>query len=129
MPIGPSQFQVNQAWIVFKLNDEPIVTEADGDFTIIALMDAASCFLLCSELVPLSASGLSTLEAKRLLKGGWEHKQAYPQTLMIQADQATDELVREAERSGIAVSRVPNKQLAFFVREAREGFRQHVSRG
>lgn len=26
---NPSQFQVNEAWIVFKLNDAPVVTEAE----------------------------------------------------------------------------------------------------
>lgn len=42
----PKQFQVNEAWIVFKLNDAPIQTEADGDFNVFALMDAANCYRL-----------------------------------------------------------------------------------
>jgi hypothetical protein len=27
--LHPNQFQINEAWIVFKLNDEPIHTELD----------------------------------------------------------------------------------------------------
>ena len=46
--LHPNQFQVNEAWIAFKLNDEPIHAELDGDFSFLALMDAASCFILSS---------------------------------------------------------------------------------
>jgi len=46
--LHPNQFQVNEAWIAFKLNGDPIHTEHDGDFNFFALMDAASCFLLGS---------------------------------------------------------------------------------
>lgn len=38
----PGQFQINEAWIVFKLNDAPVITEVDGDFNVLALMDAAT---------------------------------------------------------------------------------------
>jgi hypothetical protein len=48
----PKQFEVNEAWIAFRLNNAPIRTERDGDFNCIALMDAASCFLLASDLFP-----------------------------------------------------------------------------
>jgi hypothetical protein len=50
--LHPNQFQVNEAWIVFRLNETPIHTEQEGSFNCICLMDAASCFLLGSELIP-----------------------------------------------------------------------------
>jgi hypothetical protein len=37
--LQPNQFQVNEAWIVFKLNDEPIHSERDGGIDFLALMD------------------------------------------------------------------------------------------
>ena len=37
--IHPNQFKVNEAWIAFKLNDAPIITDRDGDFNMITLMD------------------------------------------------------------------------------------------
>ncbi len=48
----PNQFQPNETWIAFKLNDAPVFTGADGDFNVLALMDAASCFILSTELFP-----------------------------------------------------------------------------
>lgn len=125
----PSQFRVNEAWIAFKLNDAPVVTEADGDFNVFALMDAASCMILGTEFVRADSSEPSQLESKRLLKSGHSHKQQFPKKLFIPDNQAADLLSVEAERNKIIVVRVPEEQLLIFIGEAREGFQQHVSGG
>ena len=123
----PSQFQVNEAWIAFKLNDAPVVTEVDGDFNVLALMDAASCMILGTEFVRADSSEPSHLESKRLLKGGYSHKQQFPKKLFIPTNQAADLLSVEAERNKIIVARVPEELLLIFIGEAREGFQQQVS--
>ena len=120
----PSQFQVNEAWIAFKLNDAPIVTESDGDFNFIALMDAASCFILSSAPVSVSTAEPSKMEAKRLLKQGQAHKQQLPKTLFIPNGQPASFLTSEAERQGITVVRIPEDQLLPFIGEAKEGFKE-----
>lgn len=130
MPIfEPSQFQVNEAWIAFKLNDVPVATEADGDFNVIALMDAASCFILGIEFVPADAVEPSQLESKRLLLSGQSHHQMYPEKLFVPTNQAAAILSAEAEREGISVVQVSEADISEIVREAREGFKEHVSRG
>ena len=123
----PSQFQVNEAWIAFKLNDAPVVTEVDGDFNVLALMDAASCMILGTEFVRADSSEPSHLESKRLLKGGYSHKQQFPKKLFIPTNQAADLLSVEAERNKIIVVRVPEELLLIFIGEAREGCHQQVS--
>ena len=127
--LHPNQFHVNEAWIAFKLNDAPIPTGSDGDFNLIALMDAASCFLLSSALVPAIAAEPSKLEAKRLLKEAQAHKQQLPKTLFIPSDQPAALLTSEAARQGITVVRVPKDQLLLFIGEARESFRERFSGG
>jgi hypothetical protein len=127
--LHPNQFHVNEAWIAFKLNDAPIPTGSDGDFNFIALMDAASCFILSSALVPASAAEPSKMEAKRLLKEGQAHKQQLPKTLFIPSDQPASLLTVEAERQGITVVRVPEDQLLLFISDAREGFRESFGGG
>ena len=109
---------------MFKLNDAPICTASDGDFNLIVLMDAASCFILSSALVPTHSAEPSKMEAKRLLKEGQAHKQQWPKTLFIPNDQPAALLSAEAERHGIAVVQVPEDQLLVFIGEAREGFRE-----
>ncbi len=122
--LHPNQFGVNEAWIAFKLNDAPIRTEVDGDFNCIALMDAASCFILALEMIPVNAVELSKLEARRVLKKGHAHKQELPQTLFIPTDHPADNLAAEARRRKITVVRVPEDQLILFIGEAREGFNE-----
>lgn len=121
--LHPNQFHVDEAWIVFKLNDAPLPAGSDGDFNFIALMDAASCYILGSALVPASATEPSEMEAKRLLKKGKAHKQQFPKKLFIPSDQPANLLTVEAERQGITVIRVPEDQLLLFIAEAREDFR------
>jgi len=125
----PNQFEVNEAWIVFKLNDDPIHTDADGDFDFIALMDAASCFILSSSPVPSSAAEPTALEAKRMLKQARAHKNQLPKTLFIPSRQPAQHMKLEAERQGITVVAVPEDQLMLFIGEAREGFRMRFGAG
>jgi len=122
--LHPNQFHVNEAWIVFKLNDAPVRTYRDGDFNLIALMDAASCFILGFTTIRANAREPSKMEAKRLLKEGRAHKQQLPQTLFVPGDQLADLLTREAERQGIRVVRLPEDELSVFIDEARVSFRE-----
>jgi hypothetical protein len=127
--IEPSQFQVNEAWIAFQLNNIPVLTEEDGDFDVIAIMDAASGYILATEFVPVGSAEPSQLESKRLLKSGQSQKNLFPKTLYIPDNQVAEKLSLEAEHCGIAVFRVPEEQLLVFISEARDGFQEHVSRG
>lgn len=129
LKLNPNQFQVNEAWIAFKLNDAPVTTDADGDFNVMALMDAASCFILGTAFLHASSPELSQLESMRLLKSGWSHKEKYPQKLFIATNQASEILGNQAEGCGISVIRTPEEQLLVFIEEARQGFQEQVSRG
>jgi len=123
--LQPDNYQINEAWIAFRLNVLPITTIADGDFNVIALMDAASCFILDSEFVPIASSELPELAARRLISGGKSHKQQLPKTLYVPEHLAADILCTEAARAGITVVRVPEEQLLVFIGEAREGFKEY----
>lgn len=127
MELNPNQFQVNEAWIVFKLNDAPVITEADGDLDVIALMDTPSCFILGTGFVRADSLELSKLESRRLLKNGWSHNKKYPKRLLIPKAQPADMLIREAKRHRISITRAPEEKLSVFIKEARQGFQEHVS--
>jgi hypothetical protein len=127
--LHPNQFQVNEAWIAFKLNDRPIHTEQDGDFDFIALMDAASCFILGSVSVPANVAEPTELESRRLLLQGQERKQQLPKTLLVPSGQPAQFLAAAARRKGIEVVRVEENQLLLFIGEAREGFRERFGSG
>lgn len=122
--LHPNQFSVNEAWIAFQLNTAAIRTEDGGSFHCLALMDAASCFLLGSQMVSADSLEPSTLEVRRLLKTAQSHKKQLPKTLFIAHESPGDAFAREAKRQRIAVVRVPQAELLVFVGEAQEGFRE-----
>jgi hypothetical protein len=127
--LHPQQFQVNEAWIAFQLNAEPIRTERDGSFNCICLMDAASCFILGNALIPASESEPSELEVRRLFKASWTHKKEFPATLFTPTGQFESTVPTEARRHGIAVVPVDESQLLVFIGDARQGYEEHLQGG
>ena len=125
--LHPNQFQVNEAWIVFKLNDAPIPTAADGDFNLIALMDAASCFILGTVTISTDEAELTIFDAEQLRKNGRAHKQVLPSKLLIPKHLPVGVLAKEAESQGIAVVYVSEKQLLPFIDDPREHFKESFS--
>jgi hypothetical protein len=120
--LHPEQFEVNETWIAFRLNNVPIRTERDGDFNCIALMDAASCFILSSQFIPAAASEPTRAEFGRLLKDAKRHKQQLPKTLFVSREDVADRMTFEATQQSIEVVRVPKSELLIFIGEAREAF-------
>jgi hypothetical protein len=120
--LHPKQFEVNEAWIAFRLNGVPVRTERDGDFNCIALMDAASCFILGSEFIPLTDAEPTRAQFRRLLKRAERHKDQLPRTLFIAREDIADLMAREAAHQNIDVVRVPESELLIFIGEARQGF-------
>ena len=127
--LHPSQFEVNEAWIAFQLNDAPVRTKQDGAFNCIALMDAASCFIFDVVMVATGKPEPSKLEVRRLFKKGWGAKRQYPTTLFVPAGRFQSALPAEAERQGISVVPVHESQLLVFVGEAQQGFKEHLQSG
>ena len=127
--LHPNQFQVNEAWIAFQLNEAPVRTEQEGAFNCIALMDAASCFIFDMVMVPTSNSEPTKLEVRRLLKNAWGNKRQYPNTLFVPAGRFQSVLPTEAERQGIAVVPVHESELLVFIGEAQQGFQEHLQSG
>ncbi|HEX5646456.1 MAG TPA: hypothetical protein VFX56_05755 [Nitrospira sp.] len=126
--LHPNQFKVNKAWIAFRLNDAPIVTERDGDFDCIALMDAASCYILGMEMYSARATGPSANEARRLLQQGQGRESKLPQRLFVAEGAVAGAMYQEAARLNIEVVTVPEEELLVFIGDARDGFKERFGR-
>jgi hypothetical protein len=120
--LHPKQFEVNEAWIAFRLNGAPIRTEGDGDFNCFALMDAASCFILSMELIPVTAAEPTRTQFRRLLKSARRHRQELPKTLLVAREDLADLMTREATAQKIEVVRIPESELLIHTGEARQAF-------
>lgn len=127
--LHPSQFKVNEAWIAFRLNDEPIQTKQDGSFHCICLMDAASCFILGNDMISAHEAEPSQLESLRLLEAARAHKKELPNTLFLPSGQFQTHLAEQAKGKGIEVVSVEEDELLVFIGEARQGFKEQVQGG
>ena len=94
--LHPEQFKVNEAWIVFKLNELPIHTHQDGHLNCVALMDAASCFILGNTFAPVGEAEPSKIAVRDLLEEAKTHKQQLPKTLLVPGGQFNSILPAEA---------------------------------
>jgi hypothetical protein len=111
------------------LNDGPIDTDQDGPLNCIGLMDAASCFILATELVAAEQQELSQLQVRRLFKKAAAHKNALPTKLFIPVGQFPTVLPTEARRQGVSVVAVEDTLLLVFIGEAQDSFREHMQGG
>jgi hypothetical protein len=125
----PQDFKLNEAWIAFRLNSAPIRTRRDGDFNCITLMDAASCFILGSEMMPVTAAELTRTQFRRLLQNSKRHKQQLPNKLFVPTEDVADQMTLEATQQKIEVVRVPESELLIFIGEARQGYDDWIKRG
>lgn len=124
----PRDYTVNEAWIVFRLNDAPIRTEQDGNFDIVCLMDAASCYILGSEFITAGAAEVPAPVAESLMERGRAVADILPRKLMLSSELGAAQFASLAKRGGIDVERVPDKDLTAFLSEARQSFREQMGR-
>ena len=127
--LHPNQFSVNQAWLVFRLTEAPITTDLEGDFHCVALMDAASCFILSTTFTAVGDQEPSKSAVRRLFQDARAHKRQLPETLFVPDDQFVRIFPAEVKRLDIAIVRVPEAQLRVFIAEARESFKEHFGGG
>lgn len=111
------------------MNVAAVLTEEDGAFNCVALMDAASCFIFHMVMIPAEKTEPSKMEARRLLKKGWEFKRRYPKTLFVPIGRFLNVLPAEAERQGIAVVPVQASQLRIFIGDAQQDFKRNFQGG
>ena len=89
-------------------------------------MDAASCYILGTELISTSEAEPSQKQARHMLTAAWAKKGEFPQTLFIPTGRFEGTMKAEAERLGMAVITASENQLLVFIGEARDGYREHM---
>jgi len=124
--IDHSMYEINQAWVAFKLNSAPIETVNDGDFNMVALMDAASGFMLATQAIAAYSPDLSELEALRFLNQGRSHKNQCPKELIVVDGLALDTLIYVAEKRSIKVSLVTAKEVSSLTKEPCDSFDENM---
>lgn len=124
--LKPGNFKPNDAWILFRLNDAPIVTEPDGDFDILCLMDAASCYILGNEFVPAQTEAVTAHAVRSLLASARSVTNALPDTVFVSSELPASEFAQIIAEIGAEMVVATKRELSPIVSETKRGFRAHM---
>jgi hypothetical protein len=127
LPINPQEYDRNEAWLLFRLNDAPVRTESDGDFNVMAIMDVGTGLILGMEFVGVLTEELSEFESRKLLASAESEAGGRPQRLLVDSEQKVAQLIGAASAMGLEVIPESGSNLNPVTQEAREGFAAHVS--
>ena len=126
--LKPRNFKPNDAWILFRLNDAPIVTEQEGDFNILCLMDAASCYILGNEFVPTQTEAATAYVMQKLLASARSVANALPDTVFVSSELPASEFAQIIAEIGAEMVVATKRELSPIVSETKRGFRTHMER-
>jgi hypothetical protein len=111
------------------LNDAPIITEEDGDFNVLCLMDAGSCYILGNDFVPILSGNDPAQVAGCLVAAAQERTGCLPGKFFASDEFKSDQFAALAKRIDVELTFCDEDGLAPFVAEAKEGFLAHVGGG
>jgi hypothetical protein len=122
--LKPGQFDVNDAWVVFRLNSAPMPTETEGDFNVLCIMDVASSFIFGNELMPVQSGEVTEPVAASLIEAGRARTQSLPTRLLLASELDLERFAALAEKLGVEVQWLTEEELSPLTAETREIFRE-----
>ena len=122
--LTPDQFEVNEAWITIRVNEEFIFVK-DDPYDIFVLMDAASAYVFGFVLSSVVDESLDQEEVANLFRQAWGTKQEWAGTLIVSDEiNAGNVFISEGEKNGLEIRRVPASSLNSIVGPLKESFLQ-----
>ena len=120
--LEPDNFEVNEAWIAVRVNDEFIFVK-DDPYDIYVLMDAASAFVFGFVLSSTVDESLDPKEVENLFRQAWGSKQQWAKTLILPEEMnLADVFISEGKKNGLEIKRVPVSTMDPIVGPLKESF-------
>ena len=127
-PLHPSDFAVNRTWLVFRVNQRPVLT-GDGAFDIFVLQDAASMFLFGNAVAPSGAEYPPAHAVVHLFEQAWSHRQEWPEEIVLAGRPSSENsFANAARRRGIAVRAVAEARISFYIKDVQSSFEEFAER-
>lgn len=122
--LDPMTYDVNQAWVVLKCNEKPIVL-AEGRFNILVVMDVRSTFVIGQSVVSDGTESPSVHDVQTIFLNAWKQKNAWPELLIIpNSHTVTNSYKVVADRHSIAVVNLPEDDFADVLAEMRASLKE-----
>ena len=125
----PGDFQVNQTWLAYRINQTPLRIEG-RPIDLYVLQDAASMFLFGNAFAPHGADFPDQKEVEKLMTSAYERRSEWPSELVLPGTyRSENSFIKVAKKHGIAVRSVPESQMSFYIKDTQEAYEEFFSRG
>jgi hypothetical protein len=123
----PEDFEHNQAWLVFRINQAPIQVP-DQEFDIYVLQDAASMLVFGQVFATHGEDEFIANEVVQLMNLAHSKAQEWPNELILPGvPRANNPFVALARHHKISVRSVSESELSFYIKDVQEGFEAFFS--
>lgn len=120
--LEPSDFEVNEAWIAFRVNDSFLLVNNEP-YDVYILMDAASTYVFGHVLSKTVDGSPNERDVAALLREAWSAKHQWAKQLIVPEGSLAEGVFRnQAEKNGLAFSAVPLTELLAIVAPVKESF-------
>ena len=118
----PSDFEVNQTWLAYRINSAPINVE-HKEVDLYVLQDAASMFLFGNAFAAAGTDYPEIKEVEKLLNSAYAKRNEWPTELLLPGNPGSDNaLVKFARKHGVKVRGVPESQLSLYIKDTQEAY-------
>ena len=118
----PSQFEVNEAWIAVRINEEFLFVK-DEPYDMYVLIDAASAFVLGHVLSKVVNESPDDKDVEALFREAWGAKEQWAAKLIVPENSTGENVFRaQAEKDGLCVEIVPLSDLEPIIGPLKELF-------
>ncbi|WP_319575488.1 hypothetical protein [uncultured Desulfobacter sp.] len=118
----PDQFEVNEVWIVIRINEDFLFVKEDP-YDMFVLMDAASAYVLGFVFSKVVAEAPTVKDVEELFNKAWGAKRQWAKKLIVTDESvASNVFIQEAEKNGIPFVIVPISDLSSIVEPLKESF-------
>ncbi len=98
--LAPDQFQVNEAWIAVRINEEFLFVQ-DEPYDIYVLMDAASCYVLGHVLSRVVDKAPEEKDVDELFQTAFQAKNQWANILILTGSSPADAVFKkQGEKRG-----------------------------
>jgi hypothetical protein len=117
-----NQFAVNEAWLVVKVNDFPLLVGEDA-YDMYVIMDVASTYVFGHVLSNAADDAPPEEDVQALFMKAWAAKRQWPKRLMLTGNTPVERVFRlVAENNGIAIESVSLSSVSALVRPVKKSF-------
>lgn len=118
----PDQFEVNDAWIALRINEEFLFVKEDP-YDMFVLMDAASTYVIGFVFSRVVDEAPTKKDVEDLFKKAWVAKRQWAKKLIVTDDSiASNVFIQEAAKNGIPFDIVPISDLSPIIGPLKESF-------